>query len=126
MNPILRNRHFDIANRSEGSAEHVAVGGVRLFVLRFGDPALPMLITVHGGPTWDHSYLLPAVAQLSDIAHVVIFDLRGCGRSSRTPPVGDLPIGALQPDLVADDLPHSSGTMAPGVQTCSASHMAAV
>jgi pimeloyl-ACP methyl ester carboxylesterase len=84
--------------------ELVSVNGVTLFVRRLGDPALPMLIVVHGGPTWDHSYLLPAAAELTDIAHVVLFDLRGCGRSSRTPPVGALPVAALQPDLLADDV----------------------
>lgn len=88
----------------EGSTEVVAAGGVELFVRRFGDPALPLLIVVHGGPTWDHSYLLPTVAGLADLAHVVLFDLRGCGRSSRTPPVGVLPVAALQPDLAADDV----------------------
>ena len=84
--------------------EIVVTSGARLFVRRFGDPALPMLIVVHGGPTWDHSYLLPAVAELADLAHVVLFDLRGCGRSSRTPPSGTLPVAALQPELLADDV----------------------
>ena len=79
----------------------VRVNGVDLFVRRFGDPALPMLVVVHGGPTWDHSYLLPAVADLADIAHVVVFDLRGCGRSSRVPPLAE---DQLQPDLLADDV----------------------
>jgi pimeloyl-ACP methyl ester carboxylesterase len=37
------------------------------------------------------------------VAHVVLYDLRGCGRSSRTPPVGSLPVEALQPDQLADD-----------------------
>lgn len=55
------------------------VNGVNLFVRRFGDPASPMLVVIHGGPPWDHSYLLP-VAELADIAHVVLFDLRGSGR----------------------------------------------
>jgi pimeloyl-ACP methyl ester carboxylesterase len=82
----------------------VRVNGVDLYVRRFGDPELPMLVVVHGGPTWDHSYLLPAVAELADVAHVVLYDLRGCGRSSRTPPVGDLPASELQPDLLADDV----------------------
>jgi pimeloyl-ACP methyl ester carboxylesterase len=88
----------------DGSTELVTAGDIRLFVRGFGDPALPLLIVIHGGPSWDHSYLLPAVAELADLAHVVLFDLRGCGRSSRTPPVGDLPVSALQPDLLADDV----------------------
>jgi pimeloyl-ACP methyl ester carboxylesterase len=71
------------------------INGVDLFVRRFGDPALPMLVIVHGGPAWDHSYLLPA-AELQDIRHVVFFDLRGCGRSTRA--------AELQPDLIADDV----------------------
>lgn len=89
-------------------AEHegavVRLNGVDLFVRRFGDPALPPLVVIHGGPTWDHTYLLPAVADLGDIAHVVVFDLPGCGRSHRTPPVGDLPESRLQPTLLADDV----------------------
>lgn len=89
---------------SPADGELVSVSGVQLFVRRFGDPALPMLIVVHGGPTWDHSYLLPAAAQLADVAHVVLFDLRGCGRSSRTSPVGTLPVAGLQPDYLADDV----------------------
>lgn len=84
--------------------EVVRVNGVELFVRRFGDPALPVLVVIHGGPTWDHSYLLPAVAELADVAHVVAFDLRGCGRSCRTPPLGALPVAALQPDYLADDV----------------------
>ncbi len=84
--------------------EFVQVNGVRLFVRRFGDPVLPMLIVVHGGPSWDHSYLVSPVRELADQAHVVLFDLRGCGRSSRTPPAGDLPVGALQPGFLADDV----------------------
>jgi pimeloyl-ACP methyl ester carboxylesterase len=88
----------------EDADEIVQVGGVELFVRRLGDPGLPMLVVVHGGPTWDHSYLLPAAASLAEQAHVVLFDLRGCGRSSRTPPVGSLPVAALQPDLLADDI----------------------
>lgn len=84
--------------------EVISVNGVELFVRSLGDQALPMLLVIHGGPTWDHSYLQPAVTELSDIARVVLFDLRGCGRSSRTPPVGHLPVEALQPDFIADDV----------------------
>ncbi|MEV4278570.1 alpha/beta fold hydrolase [Actinoplanes xinjiangensis] len=82
----------------------VRLNGVNLFVRRFGDRDLPILVVIHGGPTWDHSYLLPTVADLVDTAHVVMFDLRGCGRSHRTPPIGDLPESQLQPPLLADDV----------------------
>ncbi|AEV85521.1 alpha/beta hydrolase fold protein [Actinoplanes sp. SE50] len=82
----------------------VRLNGVDLFVRRFGDRDLPPLVVIHGGPTWDHSYLLPAAADLADTAHVVLFDLRGCGRSQRTAPIGDLPDGALQPPRLADDV----------------------
>lgn len=88
--------------RDEGAV--VRINGVDLFVRRFGDPTLPALVVIHGGPTWDHSYLLPAVADLTDVAHVVVFDLRGCGRSHRTAPIGDLPESQLQPHLLADDV----------------------
>lgn len=63
----------------------VRLNGVDLFVRRLGDPVRPPLVVIHGGPTWDHSYLAPAVEQLTDVAHVVLFDLPGCGRSHRTP-----------------------------------------
>ncbi|WIM92493.1 alpha/beta hydrolase [Actinoplanes oblitus] len=82
----------------------VRLNGVDLFVRRLGDRDLPALVVIHGGPSWDHSYLLPALAELVDTAHVVLFDLRGCGRSHRTPPLGDLPESELRPHLLADDV----------------------
>jgi pimeloyl-ACP methyl ester carboxylesterase len=59
------------------------------------------LVVVHGGPTWDHSYLLPQVAALADVAHVIMFDLRGCGGSTRVPPLSP---SDLQPEFLADDV----------------------
>jgi pimeloyl-ACP methyl ester carboxylesterase len=102
----------------------VYVNGVGLFVRRFGDPSLPVLVVIHGGPTWDHSYLLPAVAELADVAHVVMFDLRGYGRSCRTPPDA-----ALQPDYLADDaaaLVHHVGAVRADVLGFSYGGMAAM
>jgi pimeloyl-ACP methyl ester carboxylesterase len=81
------------------SGEIVHINGVDLFVRGFGDPGLPVLMVAHGGPTWDHSYLLPTVARLADVRHVVLLDLRGNGRSGR-----HLPLDQLRPDLVVDDI----------------------
>ncbi|HEU0241930.1 MAG TPA: alpha/beta hydrolase [Micromonosporaceae bacterium] len=81
------------------SGEIIQINGIDLFVRGFGDPDLPVLIMAHGGPTWDHSYLLPSAAQLADVRHVVLLDLRGNGRSGR-----HLPLDQLQPEFVVDDI----------------------
>jgi pimeloyl-ACP methyl ester carboxylesterase len=36
-----------------GSGAVARINGVDLFVRRFGDPTLPVLVVIHGGPTWD-------------------------------------------------------------------------
>jgi pimeloyl-ACP methyl ester carboxylesterase len=78
----------------------VPAGGVTLFVRELGErrPDRPSLVVLHGGPDIGHSYLLPGVKPLAVDHHVVLFDFRGCGRSSR-----GLPVEALQPEYVVDD-----------------------
>jgi pimeloyl-ACP methyl ester carboxylesterase len=56
-------------------------------------------VVVHGGPDWDHAYLLPGLEPLARDHHVVTFDWRGCGRSTR-----DLPVERYHPDLVVEDV----------------------
>lgn len=41
----------------------------------------PTLLLLHGGPGADHSLFKPAFSALSDIAQIVYYDHRGCGRS---------------------------------------------
>jgi hypothetical protein len=48
----------------------VVVNGVQLFVRRFGDPALPVLVVIHGDPIWDHSYLRLAAVHPAEQASV--------------------------------------------------------
>lgn len=78
----------------------VDVGEATLFVRQLGrrDPGRPSLVVFHGGPDVGHSYLLPGVRPLAVDHHVVLFDFRGCGRSSR-----DLSPEALQPEYVIED-----------------------
>ncbi|HZG89768.1 MAG TPA: alpha/beta hydrolase [Pseudonocardia sp.] len=76
----------------------IDLAGASLFVRSHGDPTGRVLLVLHGGPGWDHSYLLPALDDLVGLRYVVLFDLRGCGRSSR-----DLDVAAYQPDRCVDD-----------------------
>jgi|SRR5579884_4274418 len=41
----------------------------------------PSVITIHGGPGFDHSSFKPLLSDLTDIAQVIYFDQRGHGRS---------------------------------------------
>ena len=80
--------------------ELIDVGDVTLFVRQLGERRRdkPSLMVVHGGPDVGHSYLLPGFEPLARDHHVVLFDFRGCGRSSR-----NLPEEALQPEYVVED-----------------------
>ncbi|GIG68674.1 alpha/beta fold hydrolase [Phytomonospora endophytica] len=80
--------------------ELIPVGDVSLHVRRLGEPVpgRPPLVVLHGGPSWDHSYLLPGLVPLARSGEVIAFDMRGCGRSTR-----DLPAERYQPDLVVED-----------------------
>jgi pimeloyl-ACP methyl ester carboxylesterase len=74
---------------------------VELFVreIRPQLPPSPPLVAIHGGPSWDHSYLLPGLLPVATARYVILVDMRGCGRTSR-----DLVPDAYQPEFVIDDL----------------------
>ncbi|CAN7591174.1 alpha/beta hydrolase [Bosea sp. LjRoot9] len=72
----------------------VRVNGIRLYVDVEGAGLVPdgprmrpkpTLILLHGGPGADHSLYKPAFSALSDIAQIVYYDHRGCGRSEDGP-----------------------------------------
>lgn len=73
--------------------------GVELFVTRLHADGQRTLLVVHGGPDWDHSYLLSPLDRLGSGWNVVLPDLRGCGRST----TGLVP-AAYTPDAVVCDL----------------------
>ncbi|GAA1259038.1 alpha/beta fold hydrolase [Oryzihumus leptocrescens] len=79
----------------------VEVGGIAQFIREIGpdEGASPPLVVIHGGPDWDHTYLLPGLMPVSLHRHVILFDMRGCGRSTR----GLGPDG-YQPEFVVEDL----------------------
>ncbi len=79
----------------------VSLGGVELFIREMGPDRskAPALVVVHGGPDWDHTYLLPGLRPVSQQRHVILFDMRGCGRSTR-----GLGVDGYQPESVVVDL----------------------
>jgi pimeloyl-ACP methyl ester carboxylesterase len=56
---------------------------VELVAREVPGPAERTLLVVHGGPDWDHSYLLEPLRRLAGQRRVLLPDLRGCGRSPR-------------------------------------------
>ena len=67
------------------SLPQMTLDGVTYHAETFGNPANPVVITVHGGPGGDYRSLLSLEA-LSDEYYVVFFDQRGSGLSPRVDP----------------------------------------
>ncbi|MFE3450603.1 alpha/beta fold hydrolase [Nonomuraea sp. NPDC059194] len=75
---------------------------MRLHVREFPGPADRTLLVVHGGPEWDHSYLVEPLDRLAGEHRLLFPDLRGCGRSPAAEP--------LTPDAMVDDLAELIGS----------------
>ncbi|MFI6319785.1 alpha/beta fold hydrolase [Nonomuraea sp. NPDC050556] len=69
---------------------------MRLYCREFDGPADRTLLVIHGGPDWDHSYLVDPLDQLAGAHRLLFPDLRGCGRSPAEEP--------LTPDAMVADL----------------------
>jgi proline iminopeptidase len=84
-----------VAEASEG---HLPVEGGRLFyrVLGEGQP----IIVLHGGPDFDHHYLVPELDGLADSFLLVYYDQRGRGQSDPVAPE-DVGIESEMEDLDA-------------------------
>src|SRR5712692_4765837 len=58
----------------------IPVGNAELYCREIGQGTA--MIVLHGGPDFDHSYLVPEMDRLSDSFHLIYYDQRGRGRSS--------------------------------------------
>jgi proline iminopeptidase len=58
----------------------IPVGGAELYSREIGKGTA--IIILHGGPDFDHSYLLPELDRLSDSYRLIYYDQRGRGRSA--------------------------------------------
>jgi len=59
---------------------YLEVQGARLYYRELGR-GQPLLV-LHGGPDFDHQYLLPEMDRLSDDFHLMYYDQRGRGKSA--------------------------------------------
>ncbi|WP_353943621.1 SDR family oxidoreductase [Streptomyces sp. HUAS MG91] len=85
-----------------GARERVVhTGGVELCVVELGDSARPTVVLVHGYP--DSKEVWSEVAtRLADRFHVVLYDIRGHGRSTAPKPLrGGFTLEKLTDDFVA-------------------------
>lgn len=72
----------------------VPVNGVRLFVEVLGPKLVPdgprmrerpTIVALHGGPS-DHAHMRELAGPLADVAQLILYDHRGCGRSEHGDP----------------------------------------
>ena len=57
------------------------------------------IIVIHGGPDFDHCYLLPEMDRLADAFRLIYYDQRGRGRSARGVQPGDVTIESEVEDV---------------------------
>ncbi|CAM5457181.1 MULTISPECIES: SDR family oxidoreductase [Streptomyces] len=86
----------------QGARERrVATGGVELCVAELGDPARPTVVLVHGYPDSKEVWSEVAV-RLAGRFHVVLYDVRGHGRSTAPRPLrGGFTLEKLTDDFLA-------------------------
>jgi proline iminopeptidase len=83
-------------------------GRSRLYVREIG--AGPPIVVVHGGPDFDHEYLLPELDLLAGRFRLTYYDQRGRGRSFSGERAADITVASEMDDL--DQVRASAGTEA--------------
>lgn len=81
---------------SEG---YIPVDSAHLYYREKGDG--PPIIVLHGGPDFDHHYLLPDLDRLSDSFRLIYYDQRGRGKSATNVRPEDVTIKSEVADLEA-------------------------
>ncbi|MFG2606802.1 SDR family oxidoreductase [Streptomyces sp. NPDC048514] len=86
----------------EGARERrVRTGGIELCVAELGDPRQPTVVLLHGYPDSKEVWSEVA-ARLADRFHVVLYDVRGHGRSTAPEPLrGGFTLAKLTDDFLA-------------------------
>lgn len=85
----------------ERSIRVSAAPPIDLYVAETPAAADHTLLVIHGGPDWDHTYLIEPLRGLGSRRHIMWPDLRGCGRSTRGLAPHDCSAEAVVRDLLA-------------------------
>lgn len=75
----------------------VEIDGASIYVREVGEG--PAVMVLHGGPDFDHSYLLPDLDRLADAYRLVYYDQRGRGRSTRGVAADDVDLASDVDDI---------------------------
>lgn len=87
------------AHQRAAREQHLTRGAARLYVRDVGRGA--PVIVVHGGPDFDHQYLLPEMDRLAESFRLIYYDQRGRGRSFSDQPPDDVDLASEIDDLDA-------------------------
>jgi len=87
------------AGPSASREGYLQVNNAQLYFREVGQ-GQPILI-LHGGPDFDHTYLLPDMDRLSDTFRLIYYDQRGRGRSARDVQPEDVTVQSEVGDLDA-------------------------
>jgi proline iminopeptidase len=86
------------ADQSGAAREsRIPVGKAELYSRDIGRG--PAIIVLHGGPDFDHSYLLPELDRLADSYRLIYYDQRGRGRSAEGVQPEDVTLASELSDL---------------------------
>ncbi|HEY3175176.1 MAG TPA: alpha/beta fold hydrolase [Candidatus Polarisedimenticolia bacterium] len=78
--PAVSARAVQTEHSAEPLESRIQVGSASLYCRAIGR-GQPVIV-LHGGPDFDHGYLLPDMDRLKDAFHLIYYDQRGRGRSA--------------------------------------------
>ncbi len=90
--------HTNLASDQPAPQEgYVPVENAQLYYRDIGQGQ--PIIVLHGGPDFDHNYLLPEMDRLSDSFRLIYYDQRGRGKSARNIQPEDVTLESEMKDL---------------------------
>jgi proline iminopeptidase len=89
--------HVSASDKPAISDGYISINGHELYVREVG--AGHPLVVLHGGPDFNHNYLLPEMDRLADACRLIYYDQRGRGRSAAGVRPEDVSIESEMADL---------------------------